>query len=418
MKKKLTVLSAVLCASLALSACSSGDSSGGASSAQAEETAGDEAATAITSSEDILNAIEASGEGEEDFPGLLFPEDEAYLVGIDVSEYVSIDDYRTIDVVLPAHEITEEEIESQMRQMASYYLEPVEITDRDVSETGDTVIVDYSGRIKETGEVFQGGTTTDAQVEIGGSGYIEGFAEGMAGQKVGEEFEFEVTFPDYYPNNTDLENTPVIFTCTIHKITRVPELSDDNVAELQIENVTNMEELHDYTENYIEEQYLYTERTEIEAQVPAIIVERAEFADELPVRAMELHRFLVRRNLEQQASYYQMYGYTDVTVESMLEQSMAAEGFQGTADDFMEEIALRQLKQVMLFQLIAEKEGNLLPGEDTVDSEVEQMLSQYGQTEEEFGEQNGFRIRPLMYQDIIVNNVMEFLTERASVVYE
>ena len=97
---------------------------------------------------------------------------------------------------------------------------------------------------------------------------------------------------------------------------------------------------------------------------------------------------------------------------------MMAEGFTGSAEEYMEEIAKRQLKQVMLFQLIAEKEGNLLPGEDKVDSEVEAMLSQYSLTEEEFGEQNGFRIRPLMYQEIVTMNVLEFLTERASVVYE
>ncbi|MBR0091896.1 MAG: FKBP-type peptidyl-prolyl cis-trans isomerase [Lachnospiraceae bacterium] len=417
MKKKNPVIAVAIAASLMLASCSA-SSVGEVISEQAASTA----QTGETSTNAVLGVAEGKTSREEstqaEEPGLLFPEDEAYLIGIDVSEYVSVGDYKTIDVHITKHEITEEEIDSQMKQMAAYALSPEEVTDRDVSETGDIVTVDYSGRIKETGEVFAGGTTTDAQVEIGGVGYIEGFAEGMAGQKVGEEFEFEVTFPESYPNNPDLENVPVIFTCTIHKISRMPELTDDNVSQLAIDGVTNLEEFREYTKNSLEEQNTYAEQTEIEAQIPGIVMEMAEFEEELPVRALEFHNFLVQRNLEQQASYYQMYGYTDVTAESILEQSMLAEGFTGSADEYIEEIAKRQLQQIMLFQLIAEKEGSLLPGEDTVDNEVNMMLTQAGVTEEEFGEQNGFRIRPLMYQEIVMTNVLEFLTARASVIYD
>ena len=47
------------------------------------------------------------------------------------------------------------------------------------AEKGETLTVDYLGRVD--GVPFPGGTGTDTNVEVGGTGFIPGFSEQMEG---------------------------------------------------------------------------------------------------------------------------------------------------------------------------------------------------------------------------------------------
>jgi trigger factor len=64
------------------------------------------------------------------------------------------------------------------------------------AEPGDVLVVDFTGRID--GAAFQGGSATDASVEVGGAGFIPGFSEQLAGLAPGETRTIDVTFPDGY----------------------------------------------------------------------------------------------------------------------------------------------------------------------------------------------------------------------------
>lgn len=85
-----------------------------------------------------------------------------------------------------------------------------------VVSDGDMVNIDYEGR--HNGELFDGGTSSDEDVEIGVGAYVEGFEEGLVGHAVGETFEMPVTFPDGYGG--DLGGEEVVFTVTINGIYR------------------------------------------------------------------------------------------------------------------------------------------------------------------------------------------------------
>jgi trigger factor len=56
--------------------------------------------------------------------------------------------------------------------------------------------VDFTGSID--GVAFEGGTGTDTPVELGGTGFIPGFAEQIEGMRVGETRTIDVTFPAEY----------------------------------------------------------------------------------------------------------------------------------------------------------------------------------------------------------------------------
>ncbi len=99
--------------------------------------------------------------------------------------------------------------------------EPEEEWDLDTAEgtviaDGDMVNISYEGRLD--GELFEGGSAEDEDVEIGAGEYVDGFEEGIVGHAVGETFDMPVTFPDWYGD--ELGGKDVVFTVTINGIYR------------------------------------------------------------------------------------------------------------------------------------------------------------------------------------------------------
>lgn len=91
-------------------------------------------------------------------------------------------------------------------------------TDGRVVEDGDTVNIDYVGKVD--GVPFEGGDTKGrgADLEIGSGAYIDGFEDAIIGHKVGETFDFTVTFPDPYLNNPEMSGKEAVFTTTINGV--------------------------------------------------------------------------------------------------------------------------------------------------------------------------------------------------------
>ena len=70
--------------------------------------------------------------------------------------------------------------------------------------------------------------------------FIDGFEDGLIGKNVGETVELNLTFPEYYSNNTDLAGKAVVFTVTINSIDTEKEMVyDDLTDEYVSENFGN-----------------------------------------------------------------------------------------------------------------------------------------------------------------------------------
>ncbi|MBR7098816.1 MAG: FKBP-type peptidyl-prolyl cis-trans isomerase [Clostridia bacterium] len=84
------------------------------------------------------------------------------------------------------------------------------------AKLGDLVNIDYTGKLN--GVAFEGGTAQNQVVEVNqGTGFIDGFCEGIAGHSVGETFDVTVTFPENY-GSTDLAGKEVVFTMKLNCI--------------------------------------------------------------------------------------------------------------------------------------------------------------------------------------------------------
>lgn len=181
---------------------------------------------------------ESSEEAEETFDYSAGFDENGFFEGIHALDYVTLLDYTNIeldyDIVVP----TDDDVQSEIDSMISYYASTSQITDEDrLIVDGDTVNIDYVGSVD--GVEFEGGSTEGAgtTVTIGVTSYIDGFLDQLIGHAPGENFDIEVTFPDPYPNNEDLSGKDAVFNITVNYIEEeyIPEFNDEFVAEYLVD---------------------------------------------------------------------------------------------------------------------------------------------------------------------------------------
>ena len=142
---------------------------------------------------------------------------------------IALPDFGSIEVTRYKADVPEDVIETALGQVAKSHhtLEPI-TEEGHAAATGEVVTIDFAGKVDDV--AFQGGTGTDMPVELGGSGFIPGFAEGLEGAKVGEQRQLNVTFPENY-GNAELAGKPAVFDVTVKQIsTQVVPPVDEELA--------------------------------------------------------------------------------------------------------------------------------------------------------------------------------------------
>ena len=142
-----------------------------------------------------------------------------------VKPTVKIADYAGIEVEKKVEEVTDEEVEREIATVRERNSREIEVTDG-VSEMNDVCTIDYEGFVD--GVAFEGGKGNDYPLKLGSGNFIPGFEEQVAGHKIGEEFDVNVTFPEEY-HAKELAGKAAVFKTVIHAIKHVelPELDDD-----------------------------------------------------------------------------------------------------------------------------------------------------------------------------------------------
>ena len=165
-----------------------------------------------------------------------------------VKSEVKLGEYKDLKVKKETVKVTKEEIEHEIEHLLEHYAE-VEEKDGKI-EFGDTAIIDFEGF--KDGVAFEGGKGENYPLEIGSNSFIPGFEEGLIGLSKGEEKDLELTFPENYMSE-DLKGQKVIFKVKVNDVkTRViPELNKEFFEDLNMEGVTNKEELTKMMEEQI-----------------------------------------------------------------------------------------------------------------------------------------------------------------------
>ena len=135
------------------------------------------------------------------------------MAGIDVEKCVTLGDYKGVTVEKTIQSVTDEDVQNEIDNALANY--PVEVDQ--AAKEGDTVNIDYVGKID--GTAFDGGSTNGQGTDlvIGSGSYIDDFEDQLVGAHPGDEVEVTVTFPDDY-DAADLAGKEAVFDVIVNGI--------------------------------------------------------------------------------------------------------------------------------------------------------------------------------------------------------
>lgn len=365
--KKYRELATVIGACLLLGGCS----------ASAPSVSADNVAQEIGAVEDILNSI-------------------------DPDEYIELGQYKGLNVTRIETGITPEDIEAEFKENLEYLLKPEEVTDRDEIKEGDTVNIDFTGKID--GEEFQGGSAKGYDLTIGSGQFIAGFEEGLIGKKVGEETALDLTFPENYPNDKGLEGKPVVFEVSVNSIKRTPEPTDENIKAATDGKFATIEEYKKSIKENLEKSAADYADSTMYKDLWTQAVDNAKLKKDIPEELTKDKMDIIAENAK---SYAKMYG---LDWEGYLSQVVGKtqEEFDAEAMEY----ASRAAKESLVLMALAKAE-NIEITQEEFDKAAEEYveLYSYGSVEEFLSsvDINQFR------EYILTSKIQEFLADEANI---
>ena len=144
---------------------------------------------------------------------------------VPVKPAVTIEGYMGIEAQKVADEVTELEIENELKIVQEQNSREIDVTDAPAAN-GNTVVIDFDGSID--GVPFDGGKGEDYHLKLGSGSFIPGFEDQIVGHSVGDAFDVRVTFPaDYHVS--ELCGKEAVFAVKLKAIQSIelPALDDD-----------------------------------------------------------------------------------------------------------------------------------------------------------------------------------------------
>lgn len=166
----------------------------------------------------------------------------AYTAVVEVWQDAVLGEYKGVEVKRDSTVVKEAKVKQYIKKALVAKQETV-IKDKPAKK-GDTVVIDFEGFVD--GEPFEGGAGENYPLELGSHSFIPGFEEQLIGAEPESEVEVNVTFPENYVEH--LAGKAAVFKCKVHEVkTKVtPKLTDELVQEMEIENVSTVDEYKAY----------------------------------------------------------------------------------------------------------------------------------------------------------------------------
>lgn len=174
--------------------------------------------------------IEAIDRPEIDVEEIGKGQDLVIIADVAVKPDVELGQYKNIEVEEVSSEVSEDEIEGELKRMQEQNARFISVEDREV-KSGDMLLIDFNGKVD--GEEFEGGKSENYSIVVGSNTFIPGFEEQLEGMKLNEEKDLSVKFPDEY-HSEDLAGKDAVFTVKINEIKEkeLPALDDEFVKDV------------------------------------------------------------------------------------------------------------------------------------------------------------------------------------------
>ena len=315
---------------------------------------------------------------------------------VTVEPEVKLGQYKDLEVKAQSTEVTDEEVDAEIKKLQEQQAELVLKEDQPAAE-GDTVVIDFEGKVD--GVAFDGGKGENYSLELGSNTFIPGFEDQLVGHKAGETVEVNVTFPEEY-HAEDLKGKDAVFETTIHEVKtkELPELDDEFAKDVD-EEVDTLVELKAKTRERLEAQKQNVAKEAIQEEVIDKAVENAEIG-EIPGAMIEedVHRQMDQylAGLQQQGisadMYYKLTGSSEEDLHKQFESG-----------------AQKRVKTNLVLEAIVAAE-DIKASEEEINAEIKELAAQYGM--EEAAVRSALS-DDMLNHDIAIRKVVKEMTDSA-----
>ena len=323
-----------------------------------------------------------------------------YTAVVAVKPEVTLGEYKGVEVQKTKSEVTEEDIETEIKRAREKNSRLITVEDRGV-EDGDQVTIDFDGSVD--GKRFEGGKAEDYPLTIGSHTFIDNFEEQLIGKKTGEECEVNVTFPAEY-HVEELKNKPAVFKVKVKEIQRkeLPEANDDFASE--VSDFDTMEEYKKDLTEKLQAEKIEAAKTADEDKVVAKVIENATM--EIPDQMVEeqvngMVNDYARRLESQGISFKQYVEITGMTAEKIGEQ--------------MKPQAIKRIQTRLVLEAVVKAE-NIQADDAAVEEQFDKMAEDFKMDKEQikgmFGEEQMAQLK----EDLAVQKAIDFLVAEAKFV--
>ena len=323
-----------------------------------------------------------------------------YTAVVAVKPEVTLGEYKGVEVQKTKSEVTEEDIETEIKRAREKNSRLITVEDRGI-EDGDQVTIDFDGSVD--GKRFEGGKAEDYPLTIGSHTFIDNFEEQLIGKTTGEECEVNVTFPAEY-HVEELKNKPAVFKVKVKEIQRkeLPEANDDFASE--VSDFDTMEEYKKDLTEKLQAEKIEAAKTADEDKVVAKVIENATM--EIPDQMVEeqvngMVNDYARRLESQGISFKQYVEITGMTAEKIGEQ--------------MKPQAIKRIQTRLVLEAVVNAE-NIQADDAAVEEQFDKMAEDFKMDKEQikgmFGEEQMAQLK----EDLAVQKAIDFLVAEAKFV--
>lgn len=316
---------------------------------------------------------------------------------IEVKPEIELGQYKGFEVVKDAVEVTDEDIENELKSMQQQFAEITVKEDGEV-ESGDTAVIDFEGFVD--GVAFEGGKGEQYPLTIGSQSFIPGFEDQLIGMKAGETKDVVVTFPEDY-QETSLAGKEATFKVVVHEIRfrTLPEF-DELPSEAGIEGVETLDDLKlniktrmtNQKEAAAEEKYTDELYTKVIEATP-IDLPQAMLDNEVEAMLND-----VKQNIQNQGLDFETF------------QKLTGKGPEAIKEELKPQ-AEKRAKLNLILEAIIKAEGLTVTDEE-IDEEIQQIAQSYG---EEFEKIKPLLdgVKPSIMQDLLMRKAVNVIRDNA-----
>ena len=312
-----------------------------------------------------------------------------YVATVATKPEVTLGEYKGIEVEKAKPEVTDADVEAELKKVQEQNSRLVSVEDRAVAD-GDQTVIDFEGFVD--GKAFEGGKAEDYTLVIGSHSFIDTFEDQLIGKNIGEDVEVNVTFPAEY-HAAELAGKPATFKVKIKeiKMKELPELNDEFASE-----VSEFETLDAYKED-VKNKLAETKQAQATAENAQMDIP-APMVDEQVRNMIEDY---ARRLQSQGISFDQYLQFTGSTIEQLQEQMRP-------------QAELRLRTRLVLEAVVAAEK--IEPSDELVDAEIKKMSENYKMDAEQIKTIMGEAGMAQMKADMAVQEAVDFLVAEAKLV--